>query len=1366
MGRRSYPGGIISGTEPTVTGTIASGMWTLQTAAQKITANTWPNRDVIYVPPVTTTGPIVSNVSVTDSGYNILDDTPYLSTTGGFIRVTGSGFSPGCVVYVGGSSATTTSFISSTEVRAQVGAGSSNFVPVYVVNPDNSTGILLNAVAFSGTPTWLTSETLPEQTSNVAFSIQLSATSDSAVVYNLTAGSSLPTGTTLASSGVISGSVNNLLVDTVYSFSVDAIDLQNQDSRKSFTVNVLTGDIYFNYTTLLVGGDITANTWITDAAVGTRQVTVGGDTKPSNFSPHNPNWSVYFNGASFFDIAANTSFNEFGTGDFTVECWFNCVAADFSSQTPSLISVSTTWSTSVAYQLEVRAGGVVHFFAGDSIPISLNSGATRVALHTWNHVAATRSSGSTRLFVNGANVAIHTGSVNISKPAQSMRIGQFTQGGTQFMTGYISNARVVKGQALYTANFTPSTTTLTTTSQGITSANVLLLCNTNRFIDANTTPRTISSITGVPTANAYSPFAETISSVGSAYFDGTGDHVIVPDNAALELGAGTFCVECWFYTQSISGTGVIIDKRVASGYGPLLLWRVGAFIVVYMSSNNTSWDMINNATIPFTLAINSWYHLALYRIGGTVYGSINGFVYNLGGSAAIPNDNAGNWYIGTETNGSSNPYVGYIADMRFVIGSSVYTTANYAPPSTPLTSITNTQLLLFQNSQGDNNHRFIDETTRKDMVTRVGDVHMGSFTPFSPVGWSANFNGLSDSITVSSGTDFNFSTGEFTIETWVYLRAIPATAYTILEARASDTLGAYQVSITTGTKLDFIYGASRLTSAANVDLGIWNHVAVSRASGNIRLFVNGVVNSTVNYTSAIDTNGTTVIGGGRSGGTSAITGYYFSGYMSNFRVVKGVGVYTGNFTVPTSSLTVTQSAGSVGSNIAAITAGQTVFLGFQQNRFIDSNTTPKTMTYQAGTPRIQPFNPFRPSASYDPVVHGGSARFDGGSDYLYYPPGPTFNFRTFDFTIEAWVYLPANQAVSASIVANNSNPNGWYFNFNASNFLLFSNFSTVHITSTIPVRVGEWTHVAIQRAGTAMTMYFNGLLIASATNSTTYGDPAAVTYVGTNTTGAIFNGFISGLRVIKGQALFTGNFALPTAMPTITQSATTNVAAITTANSVSNVSMLSTFTQAAIYDLTGRNNIQTIATAQVSNVVSKYGGGSLYFPTQPAAFQLYTHPHLTTFTGNFTIECWVYPTSISLVNDWGIIDARQTSGGTPWVINLTQYVAGPPAGWIMQYYNGTNYFGTTRIQANVWTHVAWERVGSTLTLYADGVANGSHTITGIQTGATTNPIYIGTKDNGTGGYGTIGYIDDLRITNGIARYRGSFTVPASKFVNK
>jgi hypothetical protein len=250
MGRRSYPGGIIRGTEPTVDGTIASGMWTLQTAAQKITANAWPIKDVIYAPPITTTGPTISNVSVTDSGYNVIDDTPYLSSTGGFIKITGTGFAPGCVVYIGGSTASSTAFISSTELRAQVGAGSSNFVPVYVVNPNNSTGILLNAVAFSGTPTWVSTANLPDQASNVAFSIQLSATSDSAVAYYLTAGSSLPAGTTLASSGAFSGNVINLLVDTVYSFSVDAVDAENQDSTRSFTVNILLGDRLIKYTTL------------------------------------------------------------------------------------------------------------------------------------------------------------------------------------------------------------------------------------------------------------------------------------------------------------------------------------------------------------------------------------------------------------------------------------------------------------------------------------------------------------------------------------------------------------------------------------------------------------------------------------------------------------------------------------------------------------------------------------------------------------------------------------------------------------------------------------------------------------------------------------------------------------------------------------------------------------------------------------------------------------------------------------------------------------------------------------------------------------------------------------------------------------
>ena len=201
MGRRSFPGGIITATELTVTGYGAQGMWSTQTHAQKKNSGLWPIQGITPSGPLV--GPTIANVSVTDSSYNVINDTPYISSTGGYIKVTGTGFVSGAVVYVGGSAAVTTSFISSTEVRAQVAAGTtSNAFPVYVVNSDSSVAIKLAAVTYSGSPSWSTSSTLTGQSTDTSFSIALSATSDSAITYSLAAGSSLPPGTSLSSGGV------------------------------------------------------------------------------------------------------------------------------------------------------------------------------------------------------------------------------------------------------------------------------------------------------------------------------------------------------------------------------------------------------------------------------------------------------------------------------------------------------------------------------------------------------------------------------------------------------------------------------------------------------------------------------------------------------------------------------------------------------------------------------------------------------------------------------------------------------------------------------------------------------------------------------------------------------------------------------------------------------------------------------------------------------------------------------------------------------------------------------------------------------------------------------------------------------------
>ena len=99
----------------------------------------------------------------------------------------------------------------------------------------------------------------------------------------------------------------------------------------------------------------------------------------------------------------------------------------------------------------------------------------------------------------------------------------------------------------------------------------------------------------------------------------------------------------------------------------------------------------------------------------------------------------------------------------------------------------------------------------------------------------------------------------------------------------------------------------------------WYHLALTWNGTNGRLFVNGAIEATFTGAGATVSDGNDFrIGQYQGQGFATLPGY-----ISNFRVVKGVSVYTGSFTPPTSPLTVTQSAGT---NISAITAGQTQLL--------------------------------------------------------------------------------------------------------------------------------------------------------------------------------------------------------------------------------------------------------------------------------------------------------------------------------------------------------------------------------------------------------------------------------------------------------
>jgi Concanavalin A-like lectin/glucanases superfamily len=141
-------------------------------------------------------------------------------------------------------------------------------------------------------------------------------------------------------------------------------------------------------------------------------------------------------------------------------------------------------------------------------------------------------------------------------------------------------------------------------------------------------------------------------------------------------------------------------------------------------------------------------------------------------------------------------------------------------------------------------------------------------------------------------------------------------------------------------------------------------------------------------------------------------------------------------------------------------------------------------------------------------------------------------------------------------------------------------------------------------------------------------------------------------------------------------------------------------------------------------------------------------------TGNFTIEMWVNPTAVSSSSGYCLLDTRPAgSGSTGWVVTIQ-------SGNITIQNNGTQYLTSSgTISAGVWSHIACVRVGTTVTIYINGVASGTATNSTDHTASlfgVAKPTFTSSSQLNYGGY-----ITNLRIVPGIAQYTSNFTSPSS-----
>jgi hypothetical protein len=374
----------------------------------------------------------------------------------------------------------------------------------------------------------------------------------------------------------------------------------------------------------------------------------------------------------------------------------------------------------------------------------------------WIHFAVTRSGTTVRLFFNGTLKTSGTQSTNVTNTKPY--IGYMNGLGTYIMNGYISNLRVLKGTALYTSSFTPSTSPLTAIAN-----TSLLTCQSNRFVDNSTNNFAITR-NGDASIQSIKPFAPDIaystSTVGgSGYFDGTGDYLTVPDNTALDAFTD-FTIEFWVYFNSVSGTQVVLDKGWNNAtIAPYLIFHTDGGMVAYASGSGSSWDVLAGSSFG-TLTTGQWYHIALTRSGSSIRLFRNGAVITTVTNGTAIVNGASALGIGGSPMTGANPLNGYLSNMRIIKGTALYTSA-FTPPTAPLTNIANTSLLLNFTNAG------IFDATSKNVLETSGDVKT-STTQSKFGGSSMVFDGSGDFLNVPGNPNFDFRTSDFTLEFWMY----------------------------------------------------------------------------------------------------------------------------------------------------------------------------------------------------------------------------------------------------------------------------------------------------------------------------------------------------------------------------------------------------------------------------------------------------------------------------------------------------------------------------------------------------------------------------------------------------------------------
>ena len=369
----------------------------------------------------------------------------------------------------------------------------------------------------------------------------------------------------------------------------------------------------------------------------------------------------------------------------------------------------------------------------------------------------------------------------------------------------------------------------------------------------------------------------------SLWFDGSNDYLLIDDHSDWNFGNGNYTIDFRFNASALSNsTNYFLYSQSDSGGSNLHdIWievdGSGNKSIRWREATGGSQQWLVNASA--TLTTGTWYHVACVRNGSDFRIYLNGTsIGNTTHSNAI-SDFGYPVRIGASGYSSGSQFFsGYMEEFRVSKGDARWTT-NFTPPTEAYTTDGNTSLLLHMNGDSsDEGHKVVPYDVKLNAATGVIDGSM-------------YFDG-SDYITIPDSDDWNFGTSNFTIDFRVRISNNSVFSPFIGASDQTEQIGWNNTGA--GSNRLYIYNEPTnyvATTTSTITNNTWYHVAFVRADGVLYIFLDGVLQgSGVTMNTSFDLNGFNI---------GALGSNYFSGYMDEFHIEKGVARWTSNFTPPT-----------------------------------------------------------------------------------------------------------------------------------------------------------------------------------------------------------------------------------------------------------------------------------------------------------------------------------------------------------------------------------------------------------------------------------------------------------------------------------